>query len=184
MAIRIPTDDSAPSVAFEDAVQLVFDALGEIPDFRDPGGKQIELRGTLALIVLAMAAGVTKNRRIAKWGVLREKTLIPLLGLCGAPSYSAIRRVVLGGDATAVRGVLRSMAAMILAEKRRPVTAKDGKVMPGVSAPDQRRAPSAPGNPLRTSSSRWQDDTPISQRALSAEYALTVEPETLLQRPP
>ncbi|MHC5057073.1 MAG: hypothetical protein ACYTKD_20540, partial [Planctomycetota bacterium] len=33
-------------------------------------------------------------------------------------------------------------------------------------------------------SSHWQDDTPISQRALSAEYALTVEAETLLCRPP
>jgi hypothetical protein len=39
-------------------------------------------------------------------------------------------------------------------------------------------------NMLRTTSSHWQDDTPISQRALSAEYALTVEAETLLCRPP
>ena len=39
-------------------------------------------------------------------------------------------------------------------------------------------------NLLRTTSSRWQDDTPISQRALSAEYALTVEAATLLHRPP
>ena len=39
-------------------------------------------------------------------------------------------------------------------------------------------------NLLRTTSSRWQDDTPISQHALSAEYALTVEAATLLQKPP
>jgi len=140
MAIRIPLEDSAPRVAFEDAVQFVFDALGEVPDFRDARGKQIELRGTLALIVLAMTAGVTKNRRIAKWGALREKTLIPLLGLCRAPSYSTIRRVVQGVDATAVREVLRSMAAMVLADKRRLVTAKDGKTMKAARIEDRRSA--------------------------------------------
>lgn len=140
MAIRIPLEDSAPRVDFEDAVQFVFDALGEVPDFRDARGKQIELRGTLALIVLAMTAGVTKNRRIAKWGALREKTLIPLLGLCRAPSYSTIRRVVQGVDATAVREVLRSMSAMILAGKRRLVTAKDGKVMKAARIEDGRSA--------------------------------------------
>ncbi len=140
MAIRIPLEDSAPRVAFEDAVQFVFDALREVPDFRDPRGKQIELRGTLALIVLAMTAGHTRYRKIAKWAALRETTLIPLLGLCRAPSYSTIRRVVQGVDATALREVLRSMAAMILADKRRLVTAKDGKVMKAARIEDRRSA--------------------------------------------
>lgn len=140
MAIRIPLEDSAPRVAFEDAVQFVFDALGEVPDFRDPKGKQIELRGTLALIVLAMTAGHTSNRRIAKWARLREGTLIPLLGLCRAPSYSTIRRVAQGVDAEAVREVLRSMAAMVLADKRRLVTAKDGKTMRAARIEDKHSA--------------------------------------------
>ncbi len=56
MAIGIPVQDLAPTVAFEDAVQSVFDALSRVPDFRDPEGKQIELKGTLALAVLAMTA--------------------------------------------------------------------------------------------------------------------------------
>ena len=51
MGIRIPVEDSAPLVAFEDAVASVFDALGEVPEFRDPRGKQIELKGTLGLAV-------------------------------------------------------------------------------------------------------------------------------------
>jgi hypothetical protein len=140
MAIRIPLEDSAPRVAFEDAVRFVFDALGEVPDFRDPTGKQIELRGTLALIVLAMTAGHTRHRKIAKWARLRETALIPLLGLRRAPSYSTIRRVAQGVDATAVRKVLRSAAAMILAEKRRLVTAKDGKVMKAARIEDRRSA--------------------------------------------
>jgi len=140
MAMRIPLEDSAPRVAFEDAVQFVFDALGEVSDFRDPRGKQIELRGTLALIVLAMTAGHTRHRKIAKWAALREATLIPLLGLCRAPSYSTIRRVVQGVDATELREVLRSMAAMILADKRRLVTAKDGKAMRAARIEDRRSA--------------------------------------------
>lgn len=37
MAIRIPTGDSVPSVAFEDAAHFVLQLLGSIPDFRDPG---------------------------------------------------------------------------------------------------------------------------------------------------
>ncbi len=84
MAIRIPVEDSAPSVAFEDAVASVFEALGEVPDFRDPRGTQIELRGTLALAVVAMTAWHTSYRRIETYGKLREETLIPLVGLARA----------------------------------------------------------------------------------------------------
>ena len=140
MAIRIPLQDSAPDVAFEDAVQFVFDALGEVPDFRDPKGKQIELKGTLALVVLAMTAGHTKYREIEEWAKLREDTLIPLLGLVRAPSDSTIRRIAQGVDARALRGVLRASAAMILAGKRRLVTAKDGKTMRGSRIEDERSA--------------------------------------------
>ena len=49
MGKRIPVSDDAPTVAFEDAVQVVFDALGEVPEFRDPRGRRIELHGTLAV---------------------------------------------------------------------------------------------------------------------------------------
>ena len=131
MAIRIPVQDSAPTVAFEDAVQFVFNALGEVPEFRSTRGRQIELHGTLALAVLAMMAGHTTYREIETWGKLREETLIPLLGLVRAPSDSTIRRIVQGVDAEALRGVLRASAGMILSDRRRLVTAKDGKVMPG-----------------------------------------------------
>ena len=38
-------------------------------------------------------------------------------------------------------------------------------------------------NLLRTSSSRWTDRTPITQRSIVAEYTLTAIPATLLQTP-
>ena len=131
MAIGIPVQDSAPTVAFEDAVQFVLDLLGNVPEFRSTRGRQIELHGTLALAVLAMLAGHTGYVEIETWGKLREETLIPLLGLVRAPSDSTIRRIILGVDAEAMRAVLRASAGMILSDRRRLVTAKDGKVMPG-----------------------------------------------------
>ena len=133
MAIRIPVRDHAPTVAFEDAVQFVLNLLESVPEFRSTRGRQIELHGTLALAVLAMLAGHTRYRDIEMWGKLREETLIPLLGLVRAPSDSTIRRIILGVDAEALRGVLRASAGMILSDRRRLVTAKDGKVMPGAA---------------------------------------------------
>jgi hypothetical protein len=69
MGIRIPVRDHAPSVAFEDVVQLVFDALGDVPEFRDPKGKQIGLKGTLAL---AVTAGHTTYREVEVTSRVKE----------------------------------------------------------------------------------------------------------------
>ena len=140
MAIRIPVEDSAPSVSFEDAVQFVFDALAEVPDFRDPKGTQIELRGALALSVIAATAGHSSYRAVEQYGKLREETLVPLLGLVRAPSDSTIRRIVQGVDPEAVRGVLRKSAALLLEDRRELVTAKDGKVMRAARIEDERSA--------------------------------------------
>jgi len=140
MGIRIPVEDSAPSVAFEDAVASVFEALGDVPDFRDPRGKQIELRGTLALAVVAMTAGHTSYRRIETYGKLREETLIPLVGLARAPSDSTIRRIAQGVDPEAMRDVLRESARVLLSDRRKLVTAKDGKTMRAARINDKRSA--------------------------------------------
>ncbi len=140
MSIPIPVDDRAPTVAFEDAVQFVFDALGEVPEFRSPRGRQIELQGTLALSVLAMTAGHSSYRAIEQYGKLREKTLIPLLGLTRAPSDSTVRRIVLGVDPEMVRGVLRKSGVKLLEDRRRLVTAKDGKVMRAARIEQKRSA--------------------------------------------
>lgn len=140
MAIRIPTEDSAPSVAFEDAVHYVFELLGSIPDFRDPRGKQIELRGTLALAILATTAGHPRYTDIEQWGKDREENLIPLLGLVRAPSDTTIGRILQGIDPEALREVLRKSAAMILSDKRKLATGKDGKTMRAARIEDERSA--------------------------------------------
>lgn len=140
MAIRIPVHDHSPSVAFEDAVQFVLDALADVPEFRGEKGRQIELKGTLALAVLAMTAGHATYREIEAWGKLREPTLIPLLGLVRAPSDSTIRRVVQGVEPEAVRLVLRASARMLVSDRRKLVTAKDGKTMRASRIEDRRSA--------------------------------------------
>ena len=140
MGIRMPVRDHSPSVAFEDVVQLVFDALRDVPEFRGKKGRQIELRGTLALAVLAMTAGHTTYREIEEWGKLREETLIPLLGLVRAPSDSTIRRIVQGVDPEAMRGVLQASARELLSDRRSLVTATDGKTMRASRIEDRRSA--------------------------------------------
>lgn len=129
MAIRIPTEDSAPTVAFEDAVHFVMELLGSVADFRDPRGKQIELKGTLALAILATTTGHPGYTDIEQWGKDREENLIPLLGLTRAPSDTTIGRILQGVAPEALREVLRRSAAMILSGRRKLVTAKDGKTM-------------------------------------------------------
>ena len=143
MAIRIPVEDAAPSVDFEDAAHFVFDALGEVPEFRGTRGRQIELHATLALGVLAMTAGRTTHREIETWGKLGEETLIPPLGPVRAPSDSTIRRILQGVDAEALRAVPRASAGMIPSDGRGLVTAKDGKAMRSTRTRPTPRAPSA-----------------------------------------
>ena len=62
------------------------------------------------------------------------------MGLVRAPSDSTIRRTILGVNAEALRGVLRASAGMILSDRRRLVTAKDGKVMCAALIQDKRSA--------------------------------------------
>ena len=75
MGIRIPVEDSAPLVAFEDAVASVFEALGEVPEFRDPRGKQIELKGTLGLAIVAMTTRPSRTRAApATWATVARRS--------------------------------------------------------------------------------------------------------------
>ena len=140
MGLRIPTEDSSPSVSFESAVAVVLEALADVPEFRKDKGRQIELRGALGLAVLAMMAGKTTYREMETWGKLREKTLAPLLGLSRAPSDSTIRRIVQGCAADSIRGVLRLSARTALDDKRKLIVAKDGKTMRACRIEDRRSA--------------------------------------------
>jgi hypothetical protein len=50
--MRFSLSDRSPSVCFEDLVHCTFQALARVPDFRKARGRQLDLSGILALIVV------------------------------------------------------------------------------------------------------------------------------------
>ena len=163
MAIRIPVQDSAPTVAFEDAVQFVFDALGEVPEFRSTRGRQIELHGTLALAVLAMMLCSTTD------------------------SYAATNLSPRQANAKVLDKLLRRHWMI----ENRNHYVRDNRWREdratwrsGDSAFVMFLLPTSSLNLLRTASPLWTDRTPMMQRSIAAGHTLTAAPETLLQKPP
>jgi hypothetical protein len=129
--MRFSLNDRSPSVEFEDLVQLTFDALAKVPDFRKARGRQHDLKGVLALIVVGLASGHHSFAAIAAFGRRREGDLIPLLGLPRAPSHKTVWRIAGGVDPEAVRGVLREVGGESLGGLLDLAVAVDGKCMRG-----------------------------------------------------
>ncbi len=127
--MRFSLDDRSPSVEFEDIVHLAFEALARVPDFRKARGRQHDLKGVLALIIVGLASGHHSFAAIAAFGKRREDDLIPLLGLPRAPSHKTVWRIAKGIDAEAVRGVLKEIGGAVLEGRRKLAVAIDGKVM-------------------------------------------------------
>lgn len=55
----------SPLVEFQDLVHLAFGELAEVPDFRKRRGRQHDLAGVLALIVVGLASD--RNRRFQRY---------------------------------------------------------------------------------------------------------------------
>lgn len=129
--MRYSLKETSPLCAFEDMAQLTFDALGGVKDFRKSKGRQLELKGTLALVVLGLAAGKNSLAQIAAFGKRREDDLIPFLGLTRAPSHATVWRVVNGIDPEAIRDVLMKVGGEMLSGRLDVAVAVDGKSMRG-----------------------------------------------------
>ena len=129
--MRFSLDDRSPLVEFEDLVHLTFEALAEVPDFRSARGRQHDLRGVLALIVVGLASGHHSFAAIAAFGKRRENDLIPMLGLPRAPSHKTVWRIANGVDPEAVRGVLNKVGGEELRGLIDVAVAVDGKCMRG-----------------------------------------------------
>jgi len=153
MALRIPPPDSAPVVSFEDAVQFVFDLPEDVPEFRSIRGRQIELHGTLVLIVLAAMVGLTRYREA---GARQLDALLRRHWMIENRNHH-IRDTHWREDTRTWR------------------TGHTAFVMFAIVAIAM--------NLLRASSPRWTDRTPMTQRSIIAEHALTTTPATLLQTP-
>lgn len=129
--MRFSMDDRSPLIEFEDLVHLTFEALAKVPDFRKARGRQHDLGGVLALIVVGLASGHHSFAAIAAFGRRREDDLIPMLGLPRAPSHKTVWRIANGVDPEAVRGVLRRVGGEELRGLLDMAVAVDGKCMRG-----------------------------------------------------
>jgi len=118
-------------VEFEDLVHRTFQALAKVPNFRMARGKQHDLAGVLALIVVGLAAGHHSFAAVAAFGKRREDDLVPMLGLPRAPSHKTVWRMAKGVSPEAVRGVLREVAGEATSGLFDVAVAIDGKCMRG-----------------------------------------------------
>jgi len=134
--VQLKTDSGDIQISFSEALRFTVEQLGEVADFRKGQGKQLELKGTLALGVVAIASGHLSYRAMARFGKLRERELAPLLELPRAPSYSTLRRVLQGIDPEALRETLQRTSQKLLLGKNHQVVSVDAKTMRGCMSAD------------------------------------------------
>ncbi len=133
--MQIKTDSGKIQISFSEALCFAMTQLGNVDDFRKGQGKQLELHGTLALCVVSIAAGHLSYRAMARFAKLREAELAPLLNLKRAPSYSTLRRVLIGVNSEMLRKVLRQTSQKLLFGKHQQIVAVDAKTMRGCTTP-------------------------------------------------
>lgn len=123
-------DERAPLVEFQDMIKLTMELLRDVPDFRGRKGRQFELGGVLAVVVLALAAGKSSLAEVARFAK-RRKDLVRALGLRRAPSHPTIWRAVTGVDRGAMRKVLKRVGGEMLQGRLEVAAAIDAKTMRG-----------------------------------------------------
>ena len=89
----------------------LIEKLKFVNDFRKNKGKRHELWVVLTIIILAILMGNTSYRDIDEFRKNQEKKLINLLKVTKAklPSYSTIRRVMIGIDVKEIRSIFESI---------------------------------------------------------------------------
>jgi DDE_Tnp_1-associated len=93
---------NGPAVA-ADAPQDLLEALGQVPDPRDPRGRRYPLAPVLAIAVCAVLAGARSYAAIAEWAADAPPGLRAGLGLPGAvPDLATIWRVLTAVDPAAL----------------------------------------------------------------------------------
>ena len=129
--MKFSLSDRSPSVCFEDLVHRTFQALAKVPDFRKAKGRQFDLSGVLALIIVGLSSGHHSFAAVAAFGKRREDDLIPMLGLPRAPSHKTVWRLAKGVSPEAMREVLREIGGEATSGLFDMAVAVDGKCMRG-----------------------------------------------------
>ena len=125
--MKFSLSDRSPSVCFEDLVHRTFQALARVPDFRKARGRQFDLSGVLALIIVGLSSGHHSFAAVAAFGKRREDDLIPMLGLPRAPSHKTVWRLAKGVSPEAMREVLREIGGEATSGLFDMAVAVDGK---------------------------------------------------------
>jgi hypothetical protein len=83
--------------------QTLWEVLGAVPDRRGRKGRQLPLRGVLAIAIAAMLAGANDLRAIFRWGRRLKPEALALFGIARAPCHATYFYVFrsLDGDALA-----------------------------------------------------------------------------------
>src|SRR2546429_6569297 len=121
------------------APQELLEALGQVPDPRDPRGRRYPLVPVLAIAVCAVLAGARSYAAIAEWAADAPPRLRARLGLTRTvPDLVTIWRVLTAVDPAALDRALGAWVSAQLAGRRPPgkrvVLAVDGKTVRGARA--------------------------------------------------
>jgi predicted transposase YbfD/YdcC len=95
--------------------------LKEVKDFRESQGRRHELWVVLSIIILALLTGNVSYQEIADFTKAEEKKLIELLSIKGEnlPSYSTIRRIMIGLSALCFQSIFESIIREYYGEKEK-----------------------------------------------------------------
>ena len=122
------------------AAEDLLEALGRVPDPRDPRGRRYPLVPVLAIAVCAMLAGARSYVAIAEWAADAPPRLRARLGLPGpVPDLATIWRVLTTVDPAAVDRAVGAWVGAQLAAQRpagQVVLAVDGKTVRGARTGD------------------------------------------------
>src|SRR5215831_14219162 len=122
------------------AAEDLLEALGRVPDPRDPRGRRYPLVPVLAIAVCAMLAGARSYAAIAEWAADAPPRLRARLGLPGpVPDLATIWRVLTTVDPAAVDRAVGAWVSAQLATRRptaQVVLAVDGKTVRGARTGD------------------------------------------------
>jgi predicted transposase YbfD/YdcC len=104
--------------------------IKEVKDFRKTQGRRHELWVVLTIIILALLTGNVSYKEITAFSKAEEEKLIKLLSIPAKklPSYSTIRRVIIGINIRDIQSLLESMLQQYYREKdKEDWIAIDGK---------------------------------------------------------
>jgi hypothetical protein len=88
----------------------LWEVLGAVPDRRGRKGRQLPLRGVLAIAVAAMLAGANDLRAIFRWGRRLKPEALALFGIGRAPCHATYFYVFRSLDGDALARALGSFA--------------------------------------------------------------------------